>query len=100
VPILVYAGPFLGLYGRGRATPGPNTGLAVRRARNLLLVRWGIALPFWLAVAVAMAGGQAVTGVIVSAALTGAFLCWVLSIWRAGQVPRPLVQALPRHAGR
>jgi hypothetical protein len=100
VPILVYVGPFLGLYGRGRATPGPNTGVAVRRARNLLLVRWGIALPFWLAVAVAMAGGQAVTGVIVSAALTGAFLCWVLSIWRAGQVPRPLVQALPRHAGR
>jgi len=100
LPTAAYIGPFVGLHQRRRATPGPNTAGAVRRARNLLLARWGIALPFWFAVAVAMAGGHAFTGIVVSCALMGAFLCWVLSIWRAGQAPRTLARALPRHAGR
>lgn len=98
LPALVYLGPLEGLRRRRRATPGPNTGLAVRRARNLLLARLGIAFPFWLAVALAMVSGQTTVGFLLPIALLGAFLCWMLSIWRAGQAPRPHGLRLPRRA--
>lgn len=88
-PALLYLYPVLGLYRRKRQVPGPNTQLAVNRARNLLLLRLKLTLPFWAVVTLAVTGGPAAVGLTVPALLLlGACLCWALCIWRAGQVPR------------
>lgn len=88
-PSLLYLYPLYGLYLRGWHVRGPNTKLAVRRARNLLLVRLELALPFWAAVTLAGTGGPMILGLGIPALLlVGACICWCLSIWRAGQAPR------------
>jgi hypothetical protein len=93
LPALLYVGPLLGLRRRRLATPGPNTLLAERKARNLLLTRLGIVLPLWFTIALAMANQQTGVGFLLPVALIGAGLCWALSIWRAGQAPMPRLLA-------
>jgi hypothetical protein len=61
----------------------------VRRARNLLLMRLELTLPFWAAVTLAATGGPAFPALeLLAVLLLGACLCWCISIWRAGQAPR------------
>ena len=97
LPALLYVGPLLGLHRRRLATPGPNTRLTEKKARNLLLTRLVIVLPFWITVALAMANQEAGVGFLLPVALIGAGLCWVLSIWRAGQAPLPRLLTGPTH---
>ena len=98
LPALLYLYPLFGLYRRGRQVRGPNTLVAVRRARNLLLVRLELALPFWAAVTLAATGGPASLGLALPMLLLlGACLCWAISIWRAGQSPRERGRALLPH---
>jgi len=97
LPALLYLGPLLGLRRRRIATPGPNTRLAEKKARNLLLTRLGIVLPFWCTIVLAMANQQAGIGFLLPVALIGAGLCWALSIWRAGQAPMPRLLPGPTH---
>jgi protein kinase-like protein len=88
-PALLYLYPLYGLYRRGRQVRGPNTRAAVLRARNLLLVRLELALPFWSAVTLAATGGPTVPGLgLLLVLLVGTCVCWCVSIWRAGQAPR------------
>lgn len=93
-PALLYLYPLLGLYRRARHAPGPNTGPAVRRARNLLVLRLALALPFWAAITLAVGGGPSLFGVALPLGLLGACLCWCVSIWRAGQSNRPRYRRL------
>lgn len=98
LPALLYLYPLFGLYRRGRQVRGPNTLVAVRRARNLLLVRLELALPFWAAVTLAATGGPASLGLALPVLLLlGACLCWAVSIWRAGQTPRERGRVLLPH---
>jgi hypothetical protein len=95
MPAFLYLYPLVGLYRRARQAPGPNTGAAVRRARNLLALRLAVALPFWAAVTLAIGGGSTIIGVALPLGLLGACLCWCVSIWRAGQTTRPRYRKLP-----
>ena len=95
-PALLYLYPLLGLYHRAKQAPGPNTGAAVRRARNLLALRLALTIPFWAAITLAVSGGSGLLGAALPLGLLGACLCWCVSIWRAGQTTRPGQRRLSR----